>query len=75
MIISNKVVYLQKKTRLWEFLYLLYLSSMYSVQCVEVALIGGNKIIGGLDMIWGILAFIGIMLEVFISVFVTGNRK
>jgi hypothetical protein len=42
---------------------------------VAVALIGENKIIGGLDMIWGILAFIGILLEVFISVFVTGNRK
>jgi hypothetical protein len=42
---------------------------------VEAVLIGENKIIGGLDMIWGILAFIGIMLEVFISVFVTGNRK
>lgn len=26
-------------------------------------------------MIWGVLAFIGILLEVFISVFVTGKRR
>jgi hypothetical protein len=42
---------------------------------VVEAISGESKIIGGLDMIWGILAFIGILLEVFISVFVTGNRK